>query len=202
VGSPVFHVWPEGRLDRQLGGRLARTVGIGRHPTIYQNPRFGLRQIVDIAVRALSPGVNDPTTAVTCIDYLGAILCRAGSRDLPVGRRLDASGQLRVLLDVPGYEEYVESAFDEIRRYGNHDVAVTTRLLETLALVGARVKGEERRQALWRHARLIAAAADRGTVDPHDRALVNDRLARAAEALGAEAEAGASMLAAAPKEAR
>lgn len=181
--SPLFSVWPAERLNRTLSQRLSRTIHIGDHATIEQNARFGIRQIVDIAVRSLSPAVNDPTTAVTCVDFLGPILCRLAERQTPTRTRADAHGGVRLFMRVPTFAEFVETAFNQIREYGQSDVAVTLRLLETLTRLGERVQDSQQRTVLWQHVCLIASGADRGIWAAHDRAAVNARLQQVAQTL-------------------
>lgn len=83
-------------LEKEIIADVQGAYGIDRHRTVEQDSGFGIRQIVDMALRALSPGINDTTTAVTCVDYLTAILGRLASRPIPSSRRYE-EGELRII---------------------------------------------------------------------------------------------------------
>ena len=99
--------------------------------TLAQDPAFAIRAIVDIAIRALSPAVNDPTTACQALDTLESILHRLAGRALGPGRLHDAGGALRVLYRAPGWDELLTLALTEIRHYGasSHQTARRMRAL-------------------------------------------------------------------------
>lgn len=120
---------------------------IYRYRTIAQDVGYGIRQIVDIALKALSPGVNDTTTALICIDYLAVIISEIAGRKLPVRTRA-FKGRLRVFVKAPSFEDYVRVAFDQIRVNANGDLAVYTRLLQTLRIVALRSKDSPQRYAI------------------------------------------------------
>jgi len=116
------------RERRRLDRALCRTVVIGDERTMEGDPAFGFRQLVDIAERALSPGINDPTTAVQCIDQIHALLRRVAGRAEPEAIQRDADGRPRVLLSVPTWEGLVHLGFDEIRHWGSSSIRVRRRL--------------------------------------------------------------------------
>jgi uncharacterized membrane protein len=113
--------------------KLRGAVVIGRDRTPYQDLDFAIRRIVELAQRSLSPGINDPTTALYCIDRLGQVLGRLADRDIPSPMRFDQSGQLRVLTEVFDLGDITCRAFAAIARYGMTDADIVTRLAETLA---------------------------------------------------------------------
>jgi uncharacterized membrane protein len=124
---------------RVLGGRVAlppadllRAVRLERERTFEQDPKYALRLLVDIAIRALSPAVNDPTTAVQALDQITDLLRRLGSRHLRIGRIKDEHGVLRLSFPTPNWEDYLSLAFDEIRIYGAPSVQVMRRLRTAL----------------------------------------------------------------------
>lgn len=96
------------------------------------NVEFGVLQIVGIALKAISPAVNDPTTALGCVDQLGRILIRFVSRELPEPRLYDLHGVARVSIQWIDFEHLVDSAFEQIRTYAKTDIAVSLRLLRAL----------------------------------------------------------------------
>jgi uncharacterized membrane protein len=118
-------------------GRVTATdilphIGIGPERTLYQDTAFGFRQLVDIAEKALSPALNDPTTAVQCIDRLHDLLRRLAVRPLPSGRYGDADGNLRLIVPRPSWEDFVHLAFDEIRHFGIGSLQIPRRLRAAL----------------------------------------------------------------------
>ena len=145
---------------------------IGRDRTGTQDVTFFVDQLVELAVRALSPGINDPGTARLCIDRLEQALCHVAGRHIPSAERYDTEGRVRVVACPVTFQEVVESAFDEIARYGRSSVAVTCRLLEALRTVGSCVQREGDRCALRHKANVIAAGAREVALSDHDRELV------------------------------
>ncbi len=183
-GTPLLTVGPETRVDDDLSDAALDTVSIGRHRSMPLDPEFGVRQLVDIAVRALSPGVNDPTTAVYCIDYLAAILVHLAHRTIPTNLRLDDDGDLRLIAAGTTFEGMADLAFNQIRQYSKTDVATTFRMLEMIGTVGRETRTDHQRHVLDRHLRKIARGADEGITDPADRLEFNERLIEAAGKIG------------------
>lgn len=164
-GSPLFEIWgdPEG-LDAK---ELLATVTITSERSIRQDSAFGIRQLVDIAERALSPGTNDPTTAVQAIDAIHDLLRRIARRKFPNPWRLDERGFLRLVLPRPDFDAYVVLAFDEIRQFGAGQMQVMRRLrfaLEDLL----RVAPKFRQQALLRQLHLLDKTISREFDDVED----------------------------------
>jgi uncharacterized membrane protein len=163
---PLAHV--HGARDRVDEGRLRRTFATGAERTFEQDPKWALRLLVDIAIRALSPAINDPTTAVQAIDQIGDLLFRLGRSRLEVGVYTDASGQVRVIVPFPTWEDFLALSLEEIRVCGAESVQVMRRLKALLADLW-RALPEHRRPALarWeaRVDRTIAAAFP----DPDDQ---------------------------------
>ncbi len=200
------------RMERGIGGfvvhkaalaslALERLAGTGdnhgpecgvRHqrPPHGGQDRVGVRQIVDIALKALSPGVNDTSTAVMCVDYLTAILARVASRRFPVSRRYDG-GDLRLIAVAPTFEDLLAGSFDQIRRNAEGNVAVLTRMLGALETIGALTVSPRRRRALGEHVRWIAELADRTVDSAHDLEGITRRLMHVREGLESGPVAGA-----------
>lgn len=134
-GAALFHV-----ADRRPGldeQRLQRAVGLADERTIDQDPQYALRLIVDIATRALSPAVNDPTTAVQALDRIEDILRLLATHRLDRGVIRDDDGQIRLVVSMPGWQDYLTVALTEIRQYGATSTQVVRRqraLLENLQL--------------------------------------------------------------------
>jgi len=160
--------------DGELAGKLRRAVPLTgrRRPG---NVEFIVSQLVEVAVRALSPGINDPFTAINCIDLLGAALARFARRPPPRPVRRDDAGRLRVVLPDVGLEELLDAAYDQIRQYGRGCVPVTLRLLERLADLASRAAPGADRDAVLRHAEMVRRSGVEALPEPYDRQAVEER---------------------------
>ncbi|MGB5107139.1 MAG: DUF2254 domain-containing protein [Candidatus Zixiibacteriota bacterium] len=161
---------------------LQAAFSISRHRTVEQDAAYGIRQIVDVALKALSPGINDTTTAVMCVDYLTAILARIGPRQTPSSRRCE-EGELRVIAKVPSFESLLAESFDQIRSFAKGDVVIMSRMLDSIQTLAGLTAGPNRRQALCDQMLWIAELAGRTVDSPHDRARIEARLMRVRKAL-------------------
>jgi uncharacterized membrane protein len=123
-GDPLFNIYG-GCLKHD---DLRLHVVFGAERTVEQDPCFVFRIIVDIAIKALSPAINDPTTAVACIDQLHRLLRRVGQRDLGDGKIRDGYGSVRVIFPTPDWEDYVRLAVSEILHYGADSIQIARRL--------------------------------------------------------------------------
>ncbi|MEX2049465.1 MAG: DUF2254 domain-containing protein [Gemmatimonadota bacterium] len=168
---------------------IAKTFVQGRNRTFTQDAEFGVLQLVEVGVRALSPGVNDPFTAITCVDWLSAILRRLADRDFPERNRFDEDGRLRLVLSTSSFGGFVDSGFHEIRRHAAGSVAVLSRLLEAIANVLGGTARADRRAVLLRHADLIMLAAMSADLPPSDMQDLHER--RAAVQRAASEDEGA-----------
>jgi uncharacterized membrane protein len=126
LDEPLFNLY--GRAAGLDDDTLRATVSCGSERTIEQDPTFAFRIIIDIALRALSPAINDPTTAVLAVDQLHRMLRTVGKRHLRTDEILGASGQLRVYFRTPDWEDFVHLAFSEIRSCGSSNMQVVRRL--------------------------------------------------------------------------
>lgn len=160
-----------------LQDALRDAYAIDCYRTVVQDAAFGIRQIVDMALRALSPGINDTTTAVTCVDYLTAILAKIAARDIPDAHRYE-SGELRVITLADTFEGLVCASFDQIRESAKGNLAMLLHLLAALETIGRLAASNERRQVLFQHARHVAELAERTVEAPHDLAHFRARLER------------------------
>ncbi len=133
-----------------------------------QDLGFGLRQLVDVGIRALSPSLNDPTTAVQAIDQLHGLLRRLSSKQMPSSVHLDDSGTRRVVLPASTWDDMVHLAFDELRHHGESSMQVLRRLRHAMVDLAACVP-PERRRAIHEQLDLLDAAVSRSFPDPGDR---------------------------------
>jgi uncharacterized membrane protein len=181
-GSPLISLEGLGELDETTKAELNAAYLISPQRTVQQDVAFGIRQIVDIAMKALSPGINETTTAVMCVDYLAAILVRLVARRVATSHRLD-QGELRLIARGPSFESLVAEAFDQIRQNAEGNIAVLTRQLQALEIIACRTGNVHRRRVLWQQAELIATMAERIATSPRDVAGVQASLARLSQAL-------------------
>jgi uncharacterized membrane protein len=142
----IYAAHPAERVSPACIEQLLATILIGQERTPEQDLEFSIRRIVEIAQRALSPGVNDPTTALYCIDRLGEALSRLAGRELPSPLRFDDAKRLRVITQVISVEELACPAFAAIARYGLEDADVITRLLCAMDTVSGKGSPEARQR--------------------------------------------------------
>ena len=175
AGTPVARVTPAAACDPKLTEKLNEALIVGPHRTPTQDVEFAIHQLVEIAVRALSPGINDPFTAMTCLDWLGAGLRRLAETEMPDEQRLARDGHTRVIIPTPTFAGVCDAAFNQIRQHARRDVAVTLRLLETLAAVASDARQPAQRDALLCHANLTRGDSAATVDDPDDRADIHNR---------------------------
>ncbi len=167
-GSALARVVPAGRLDEDLAACVRAAFVLGDQRTAAQDVSFSLQQLAEIAVRALSPGINDPYTAMTCIDRLGAAFCQLAARRFPSARRADDDGELRVVAPGHTFCSLLEPVFDAIRRHARGDIAVSERMLEAIERIAPRLRRDEDRRLLLQHADLVAHSARAAADNDHD----------------------------------
>lgn len=182
-------------LLRVHGGRqplaepsLRGALRLARERTFEQDPKFALRLLVDIAIRALSPAVNDPTTAVQALDQIEDLLHRLGRRALDAGCVMDDQGVLRLVFPTPTWEDYLTLAFDEIRQFGTSSVQVMRRLRSALVGLTDSVTETERQEVLRRYLHHLNLVVEHSMLDAEDRlmALQEDRQGLGLSRRGAE----------------
>jgi uncharacterized membrane protein len=181
-GTPLVSMTGPGGLDDETTAKLNAAYVISRQRTVETNAAFGIRQIVDIALKALSPGINDTTTAVMCVDYLAAILVRLADRRIASSGCPD-QGELRVIARGPSFESLLGEAFDQIRQNAAGNVAIMLRMLGALQTIASLTASPGRRRAVRERVQWIADLAARTIASPYDRARFESRLAHVREAL-------------------
>jgi uncharacterized membrane protein len=156
-GERIATVWPKERGE-DLEPLIDRHVEVGRHRTLRQDFEFGVAQIVEIALRALSPAVNDTFTGLACVDWVGDALLIAAEAPRSDGRWYDRAGELRVSVPPLRVVRLARMAFDQIRQASVDNPAVLIRILDTIRRIAPRMTDEER-HALAQHADAIREAA-------------------------------------------
>ena len=154
-GVPLLMVYKGERLPPDGRAALLAAFDIGPTRTLQQDVEFGVLQIVDIALKAISPAVNDPTTAINCVDQLSRILIRFASRDMPESLRYDAAGTARVSIPWISFDRLIDSAFEQIRMYSKNDIAVSLRLLRSYSNIASTIHDQARRKVLFERAKSV-----------------------------------------------
>jgi uncharacterized membrane protein len=130
-GTPLLHVFHARCLCREK--ELYNGLELGQERTFEQDPKYAIRLLVDIAIRALSPAVNDPTTAVQALDQIGDLLLRLGGRRLEIGAFQDNFGRIRLIIPFPSWDDFLHLSFEEILSYGAKSVQVMRRMKALIA---------------------------------------------------------------------
>jgi uncharacterized membrane protein len=167
-GQPLAEVWPAAAapgVARSLGGAHAT----GPHRTLTQDLSFAVDQLVEIAIRALSPAVNDTFTALACIDWLGDGLCKIAERWRPEAVHRDATGRVRVITVTPRFRRLTERAYEKIRQASRGMPAVMIRQLDALTQVMAHTTGPDQRAVLIEQAQMILRLSEESVSEPADR---------------------------------
>jgi uncharacterized membrane protein len=171
--------------DQKMINALNAAYTIGRHRTVDQDPAFGIRQIVDMAMKALSPGVNDTSTAVMCVDYLTSIMVRLAGRQFPPLYHYDGE-TLRMVAIVPSFESLLSVSFDQIRSSAENNVAILVRILGALDTIGSMTIRLSHLRAIDKQLQCIAELTDRCIESSHDRARLKSRLSKVNKTLEAQ----------------
>lgn len=182
-GGRGIGICPREHDSPALRETILGAIVMGAHRTPVQDPEFSIRHLVEIAVRALSPAVNDPYTAVAVVHRLSASLSHLMGRALPPGVFRDKSGVVRVVCPRPNYASLTEAAFDQIRQNGADKPLVVIHLLEALARIAEHVRLPSQTAVLTKQLRIIEEDAEREIASPSDRADVKVRIENVRQAI-------------------
>jgi uncharacterized membrane protein len=167
-GHPFASVWPREAAE-VVTDALGRAHITGPYRTLAQDISFGIDQLVEIAIRALSPAVNDTFTTLTCIDWLGDGLCKITASWHPVRVHRDGAGFIRVITPQPSHERLVQRAFEKIRQASDGMPAVMIRQLEALTKIMDETSSAGQRRVLMDQAAMIDRASERTVREAADR---------------------------------
>lgn len=187
-GQTMVMVWPAERVTQALVEQLNDAFVFGNQRTATQDVEFSLNQLVEIAVRALSPGINDPFTAIACVDRMGSALCRLARRDMPSPRRFDDRGRLRLVAPGSTFAGIVDSAFNQIRQSARSNPAVAIRMLDAITQIAGHLQHAQDAASLQRHADMIVRGTREAVPEADDRLAVEVRFTSATQALHALAD--------------
>ncbi|MFH0915864.1 MAG: DUF2254 domain-containing protein [bacterium] len=165
--SGLLDAWPDTTPSEELRADLNDCFVFGTQRSLNQDVESAVDQLVEIALRALSPGINDPDTAVACIDQLADALGRVGERTIPPAL-LSYEDEVRLVTYPLTYSRLVDAAFSRIRQYSRGSVPVVLRLLEAIASLTPRVQHDAHRSALVHQAQMIWRASQESVPEPDD----------------------------------
>jgi len=180
-GAEILRVWPPERCDEELSRNLARSVAISSTRTPTQDVAFSIHQMVEVALRALSPGINDSFTAITCVDYLGAALARCAGLPSPEPLHYDRAGRLRVVSRPETFDGLLGDAFNQVRQAATGNVAVSLRILEALFNIASQVDCTSMLEPVRQHAATVRRWALTFVREPSDTEALERLCARLAE---------------------
>ena len=149
VGTTLITIEPPVAIDTELENLIRKSFSIQKFRSFDQDVEYGIRQLVDIAIKAISPAVNDPTTCVNCIHYLGVIIKELTTRDL-TSRTARELAKHRITVKEPSFEQFVDDAFDQIYHFGRRDHVIVRTLIGVLAEITGSVSDAERLKTLAR----------------------------------------------------
>lgn len=188
-GGVVATVWPGKKVDQKLSKKINSVLILGQEQTLEQDVEFAISQLAEIAVRALSSGVNDPITAITCIDWLGTSLCRIANRKIPSSHRYDKDSRLRIICKPFTFSGMVDAAFNMIRQNSMSVPAVSIHLLETIATIAAQTRNKHDHHVLLRHAEMINDGCKQRLTSDDDRNDLEKRYRAVVEIIDEQVEA-------------
>lgn len=167
-GSPLFTVLSNDETSEELENDLNDLISIGDIRTPLQDAEFAIHQIVEVAVRALSPGINDPYTANTCIDNLSAIMAKLTNTPFPHKHRYDEKGNLRLVIDILTFEGMLDAAYNQIRQNAGNSPAVLIRMMEAVNKIYKFAQNDVQRTSIKKHADMIYRSAQENFKEKND----------------------------------
>ncbi|MFS0862799.1 DUF2254 domain-containing protein [Fredinandcohnia sp. 179-A 10B2 NHS] len=174
--TPILSVWPSS--NSKFEGNYDRFITVGTKQAPFHNIEFGMIKIVEIAVRALSPGINDPNTAINCIDNLGRILIKLTKKHLQKSYFNDQNRNLRVIFEQPTFSDYLYKSFSQIRQYGGQDITILKAIIRTLTVVAE--SSASTRKSIWEFSNYVIEGIHKDNLLSLDRKYLNRELKRLA----------------------
>ena len=182
-GNTLLYGYPPARLTDDACSDLRKGFALGKQRTLRQDIEFGLLQLVEVAVRALSPSTNDPYTAVNALYQLSVVLCDLTERKFPERARYDERGALRVIVEPVRFHDLLDVAFDQIRNNGGEFVSVLDAMLRAIRAVGERTCYKETCAELRRHAQLVQECGQQHLPDETARQKLDGAMRKTLELL-------------------
>ncbi len=155
-------------ISEKLRNKIRKTIIIGKHRTLTSDPEFAINQIVEIACRALSPGINDPYTAISCIDNLSSVLCQLMHSGFPSAYRYDQERYLRVLAYPLTFPEAIDTSYMQIREYGKENPVILRHLMLACIRILPCTKNMKEIETIGLHAGMLLHTAEKYLNEEHD----------------------------------
>lgn len=178
TNSNIISVW-NNKKPVEDEAEYLKYINIGNQRNMLQDIEFGLQKIVEVALRALSPGINDPNTAILCINELGMILTRIGTANIENTYYYDTDGNLRLIFEDKSFDELLYKTFYQLRHYISDDISVISAMIDSLILIAQENK-KSLRDKVWKFSTYILSAFDISTLDPLDKKYINKKIKRLA----------------------
>lgn len=183
-GEPLLSVFAARPATAEAAEQLYPLYAIGSSRTIEQDPAFGIRQLVDIAMKALSPSINDTTTAVTCIQYISTLMSECALKCKETSEFYDDQGQIRFIALYPSFAQLMDLSFNQILENGKNNTEVLVQLLRAIQRIARAEKSEQHRAILIEHARDVMETARDKPVSRSARERLARQFSQLAEELG------------------
>lgn len=180
-GMEIGRIHAHDDPDEEKVKSILQHLVIGKTKTAQQDLEFSIHQMVEIAARALSPGINDPYTAVACIDNLTATMCYLAEVKFPSRYRMDDDNNLRIITDTVEFEGVLDAAFNQIRQFSTGSTAVIIRLMEALITIAEFTKKKSYKEAIIKHATMVLNTGKASIKEEND---LQDLKVRAKEIIG------------------
>jgi uncharacterized membrane protein len=166
--TPFISVQGDKKPDKEIINLLRKVLTVERQRTIEQDPAYGIRQLVDVALKALSPGINDTTTAIMCIERLTAILCRLAERKINDCLIKD-EGKVKVIMEEADFADYMDEAFNQIRDHGSSNIVVLRKLSWALSNISSFVTTLRRKESIKKHTQALMEKIESEVKSPTDK---------------------------------
>lgn len=176
-GRALAYLSLDGKPDKEAVKELNAIYAIDSYRTVDQDASFGIRQLVDIALKALSPGINDTSTAVICIDHLSAILQHVAPRRIESRYRFD-NGELRVITKAYSFQRLLRESYNQILESGEGNLAVIERMISSIEEISKVTSSSARRESLLKQLEIISEVADRSIKTSHSRKEIEEHIKR------------------------
>ena len=171
----LVYVWPAVKLDQFIRERLSSCFAFGTQRTQAQDLMFLVQELVEIAVRALSPGINDPFTAINCMNWLGSAVSTLATRQAPLNYHYDSEKRLRLVMQTINFQQVADAVFHGLRPYVKRDINASLHMLKLIGEIAPDVREPEERDVLIRHAELLNQGCQEALDQEADRMTVEQR---------------------------
>lgn len=174
-GMVICEILSEKEISSDLQNNINNDFIIGKVRTPLQDAEFSIHQMVEIASRALSPGVNDPYTAIACIDNLTTVMCYLTGAKFPSSYRYDRIDKLRIIANNNSFAGMLNASFNQIRQFAGNSPSVMIRLMEAMITINSFIVTKDRKNEITQHAEMIMKAAERTFHEPRDLKDLHER---------------------------